>query len=102
MQVRLLDNTATAEDYRRCQLLYIPASAEAQVKEILQLVDGYPVLTVSDMDSFLELGGMIALEIQHNHIRFAVNRGQAEKTGITFNAQMLKLATLVVEAKDEK
>lgn len=102
LQVVFLDHTATAEDFRHCRLLYIPASAEARGRKILQQVNGYPVLTVSDMDSFIELGGMIALVVKRNHIRFAVNRGQAQNAEITFNAQMLKLATYVVEADNEE
>jgi hypothetical protein len=102
IKVIFLDHTATAEDFRRCHLLYIPTTTKIRYENILQQVEGYPVLTVSDMDSFLDLGGMIALFNQRNRVRFAVNRAQAQGVGISFNAKMLKLAESVVEASNEE
>ena len=53
------------------------------------------------MDSFVEVGGMIHLTTQQNRIRFVVNRSHANDVGISFNAQMLKLATTVIEVDNE-
>jgi len=99
--VQFLDDSATADDFRRCRLLYISASAADRSNKILQQVAGYPVLTVSDMDSFVEVGGMIHLTTQQNRIRFVINRSRANDVGISFNAQMLKLATTVIEVDNE-
>lgn len=97
--LKVLELTAadSPERFRQCHLLYIHPSQEEQTSQIIEAVRGQPVVTISDMDDFLEQGGMISFFSRRNRIKFAVHRGLASREGIRFRAQMLKMAAQVVE-----
>ena len=83
---------------RSCRILFISASELSRAKEILSLLEGWPVLTVSDMPSFVSNGGMIQFVLKDNKVRFEVNLTVAEKAGLTLSSQLLKVATEVRRA----
>ncbi len=101
IEVLPLGTDASPELLRSCQLLYISTTSSSKRKHFLKQVAGYPVLTISDTDSFLEQGGMIALFRQHNKVHFSVNRKNANDAGISFSSQMLKMATQIVESGND-
>lgn len=84
---------ATTRDATNCQILFIPSSEASRMKEILTLLDKSSVLTVSDMPGFTNSGGMIQFVLKDNKVRFEVNLTSAEKAGLTFSSQLLKVAT---------
>jgi len=92
-----LSANPSAKMLHSCQVLFIPSSHSDEVQSILEKLEGAPVLTISDVEGFLEKGGMIEFFTRRNRIRFAVHRQRAGDVGITFRAQMLKMATQVVE-----
>lgn len=89
---------ANYKDARGCRIVFISASELSRAKEILSLLEGSPVLTVSDMPSFVSNGGMIQFVLQDNKVRFEVNLTAAEKAGLTLSSQLLKVATEVRRA----
>lgn len=97
IEVLFLDSRSSPEAFRSCQLLYIPASLGLRGVDYLDYVHGYPVLTVSDMDAFLERGGMISLFQEANKIRFSIDQERARQVGISFRSQLLKMASRIVE-----
>jgi hypothetical protein len=76
-------------------VLFISASEAKNLPAILALIDGQPVLTVSDLDNFAERGGVISLRKINNKIVFDVNLDAAKQAGLLMNAQLLKLAKIV-------
>ncbi|HEY1483966.1 MAG TPA: YfiR family protein [Candidatus Acidoferrum sp.] len=86
---------ANYRDAKSCRIVFISASEFSRAKEILSLLEGSPVLTVSDMPSFVSNGGMIQFVLQDNKVRFEVNLTAAEKAGLTLSSQLLKVATEV-------
>jgi len=80
-----------------CHLLFLGPSERRNFGRILAELGGAPVLTVADADTFLESGGMIALLEDQGKLRWMINRRSADKAGLRFNAQMLRLAIKVVE-----
>lgn len=84
-----------------CQILFVSRSEEGRLAAILAAVRGAPVLTVSEMEGFLEEGGIINFVQQGSKIRFEINQGSAERAGIKISSKLLRLATRVVsEAKE--
>ncbi len=83
------------DEARLCHVLFVGAAAEARLQEILQLLDGLPVLTVSDMPDFARLGGVIGLETVQNKIRFKANIDAARNAGLSLSSKLLRLARLV-------
>lgn len=97
--VRQLSDSLRAEELRECQVVFIHDAHVGELKSILRKLAGAPVLTISDSADFLEEGGMISFFYRRNRIRFSVHRGRANAVGLHFRAQMLKMATHVVEGE---
>ena len=86
------------EDLKSCQLVFM---AEPDIKrraQALQALLGQPTLTVSDLDGFAREGGMIGLMRVGTRLRFEINRAQSQKAGLRLAADLLNLATSIVEA----
>lgn len=93
----VIRNCKRLEEARGCHILFISESEQSRVKEILRRLEGKPVLTVSDMNAFVEARGMIELIRADNKIRFRVHLGSVRGAGLKISSQMLKLAKRVVE-----
>ncbi len=78
-----------------CRILFIASSEANYTKEILSTVDKAAVLTVSDMPNFTASGGMIQFLLQDNKVRFEVNLATADRAGLNFSSQLLKVATAI-------
>jgi len=78
---------------RSCQVLFLSKS-EKDAASVLSTV-GPGVLTVSDRDRFLVEGGMIALVVDNQHVRFDVNQRAAVRASVIINARMLNVARSV-------
>ena len=86
------------QDARGSQILYLAASESAQMGNVLAAVESSAVLTVSDAPGFAEHGGMVGFATDGAHVRFEVNRNQAERNGLKLSAKLLSLAHLVPDA----
>ena len=82
-------------DPQGCQILFISASEQRQLKQILSLLDGQPVLTVSDMRGFVEEGGIIGMAEDGGRIKIFINNRAAKDVGLILRAQLLNIATIV-------
>ncbi len=76
-------------------VLFISSSEESSLSTILRLLDRQGVLTVSEIESFAQRGGVIQLKKENNKIVFEINVEVARRGGLTMNAQLLKLAKVV-------
>lgn len=85
----------TAIDARDCHILFIGSTDEAFVRERLNFVKGQSVLTVGEMKSFTELGGIINFFMDNNRLRFEVNLEAAQKAGLQLSSQLLMSAEIV-------
>lgn len=81
------------EEIKRAHVLFISASEQYRLKEILGVLEGSPVLTVSDMEGFAEQGGTIGFLTIQNRLRFAINVASAKASGIAISSRLLNLAT---------
>jgi hypothetical protein len=88
----LVTRIAKPPEAVNCRILFISASEESQLKEILAALDKTSVLTVSDIPQFTRRGGMIQFVIDGNRVRFEVNVTNAERAGLTLSSQLLKVA----------
>jgi hypothetical protein len=85
----------TPQDATTCQILFISASEEYQLKHILTVLNGSSVLTVSDMPEFSRRGGMVQFIVDGSRVRFEINLASAERVGLTLSSELLKLAVNV-------
>jgi hypothetical protein len=85
---------------RSCQMVYAGRVDKARALELLGALDGVPVLTVSDLDTFTELGGTATFFIDdENRMRFIVNMDSARRSKVQLSAQLLRLA-VTADRKD--
>ncbi len=87
-----------AQDARGSQILYVAASEREHMAEVLAAVDGAPVLTVGDTPAFAAHGGMVGFANENGRVRFEINLGHAERTGLKISAKLLALARVVDQA----
>lgn len=97
IKIRHLPPHPSKTDIADCQIIFIGEDSALEIKNILSLTKGAPILTVSDAESFVQQGGMIEFSTRRNRIKFNIHRGRATKVGIHFRAQMLKMAGHVWE-----
>jgi hypothetical protein len=96
VQVR---SAASADDARGCHVLYIPEADARRFVGTLRALQGTPVLTVSEADGFIDIGGMIGLVHIDNRLQFEVNLGVIQQAQLKASSQLLRLARNVIEAR---
>lgn len=91
---RVTLNTADTGD---CDFLFIGRSETGRLDNHLRRLNGHRMVTVSDIDGFARAGGMVefALRPGGSGIQLLINRKAAQKRGIDFSAQLLRLAKIV-------
>jgi hypothetical protein len=87
------------EAIRKCHLLFICQSEKENLKETMNLVKGYSILTVGDTQGFLESGGIVNFVVEANKVRFEIGISAAKRAKLQIRSQLLRLAKEVVEEK---
>lgn len=88
-----------AGDLKQCHILFIARSERTRVADILRQTESWPVLSVGEDEGFARAGGTVNILIQKDVPRLEVNLEAAEKSRLTINSKLLKIATLVKTAK---
>jgi len=96
VDVREVDDLSQLD---QCQVLFISASQEKNLDEIVRRVNGKPVLTISDTNGFAQRGVLINFYREGEYERFEVNQTAADRSGLKFSSRLMKLARLVTEKK---
>jgi hypothetical protein len=86
---------ASVDEAAGCRVVFIDASEERRLATVLPILSRAGVLTVSDMPTFLDRGGMIQFQLVGDRVRFEVNLDAAERAGLALSSDLLKVATKV-------
>lgn len=78
-----------------CHIVFISASEDTHLKDLLAALDKVGTLTVSDIPRFSSRGGMIGFVSEGNRVRFEVNLTCAQDAGLTMSSELLKVAVAV-------
>ncbi|MFZ0035271.1 MAG: YfiR family protein [Sedimentisphaerales bacterium] len=87
------------ETIGKCHMLFVCSSEKEKLGEIINLTKDHSVLTVSDMQGFLESGGIVNFVIDENKVGFEINNAAARHAKLQVRSQLLRLAKRVVEEK---
>lgn len=87
---------ASAEQLRRCQIVFVGMQNPAQRRAVLAELKRLPVLTVGNAPEFLDEGGIVRLQAGE-HIEMGINLDQARAASLTIPSKMLEVARTVVE-----
>lgn len=86
-----------AEDADDCDFVFISRSEAGRIDSVLSRLDRPALVTASDIEGFARSGGMVefALLPERPGVTLLVNRIAAQRRGVEFNAQLLRLAKVV-------
>jgi len=87
-----VSNVPLAGPPRVCHVLYVSGVTAGQsAKVVAGLRDG-PVLTISDIEGFTELGGIAQFFFEQGHLRFGVNLESAKRARLQISSRLVALA----------
>lgn len=86
---------ASTRDASNCHMLYLGPKTDGDWREVLETLQGTPVLTFGEGDEFLDNGGAVVLMRSGNNVRFAINLRPVRAAGLTISSSVLKLAESV-------
>lgn len=84
-------------DSSECEFLFIGRSEADNLDTLLRRIQGRRLFTVSDIEGFAQAGGIVEFSLRSDGsgVLILINRKAAQKQGIEFNAQLLRLARIV-------
>jgi hypothetical protein len=97
-----ISRNATGARLRACHLLYVGEPNTGRAAAILEELLGAPVLTVSNGDDFIRLGGMVGLFVEEGRMRFAINPDAAQRAGVRLSSRLLQLARIFKDDRHDK
>ncbi len=83
-------------DYKNCEILYISRYAEFEASQILFKVSQLPILTVSDINRFIDQQGGIGFTDVGNSIKLEINYTTIKQQGILVDTEILEMAKRVL------
>jgi hypothetical protein len=83
------------EESLDCHLVFLSSSEKDRYTGIVNALKDSSVLTVSDTQNFLDLGGMINFLILEQMVRFEINLKATKKVGLKVSSKLLRLAKFV-------
>jgi len=79
---------------RNCHILFVSASERERTAQILSNLKGRSVLTVSDIEGFAGLGGMVELFTERSKIRMRINLEAVKAANLKISSKLLRVAEL--------
>jgi hypothetical protein len=89
--IRRISGTVGLED---CHSVFLGGGDRKKIQAALQSLGREPVLTIGEDDSFIPLGGMIALALRNGTVEIEVNLDVVRNDGLSISSQLLKIAIL--------
>jgi hypothetical protein len=90
-----IKRNTSLENMRKCEMIFISASEEERLQQILKAINGSPALTIGDTEGFAEQGVMINFYIDNRTVRFEINPQAAKRAGLLISSYLLKIARIV-------
>jgi hypothetical protein len=76
-----------------CHILYVSGITAEQATKLVAGLRDAPVLTISDVSGFTQLGGMALFFFKHGQLRFSVRVEAARRARLQISSRLLALAT---------
>jgi hypothetical protein len=78
-----------------CHVAFIAYSEQKRVGDILDRLGSGHVLSISDVDRFIDRGGVVGLTTEGDRVRFHINAAAVERASLIVNARVMALASSV-------
>lgn len=80
-----------------CHILFISLSEKRRLLPLLEVFKDASVLTVSEIEWFAKVGGIIHLTLEEGKVRFEINVAAAERARLKISSRLLRLAKVIRE-----
>ena len=93
----VVTNFSSIQQVSGCHILFISSSEKDHLGEILKSLENSNILTVAEMDRFIEQSGMISIFVEKTrtgfgNLKYDVNQRAAEKAKLRINSYVLAKA----------
>jgi hypothetical protein len=97
------DQAALAGLLDSCGLLYVSGDAAKPWADVRSLMIERPIVTVSEMEDFVEQGGMVQFVVDPNEgkVRLIVNMNAMDRAGVKLDSRLLALGSVSVIREQE-
>jgi len=85
----------TLDELAPCHVLFISVSEKQTYRAALKRFNGFPVLTVSDIEGFGDTGGSIGFYMEDQKIRFEINTEALRHANLKVSSKLLRLARVI-------
>lgn len=89
----------TTETARGCHVIFFSDSEHRRLAPILRTLGSEPILTVSDIDGFIDVGGAIGLVQGEQRLEFEINRDALDQAQLKASSNLLRLARNLANLK---
>ena len=83
---------ALAESQSTCHILYLSGVTSGEAARLVARLRDLPVLTISDIEGFTELGGIAEVFFEHGRLRFTVQPAAAKRIRLQISSRLLALS----------
>jgi hypothetical protein len=77
---------------RACSILYVSGVSAAEAGLLVAEVRDVPVLTISDVDGFTQVGGIAEFFFEASQLRFRIRIESAKRAGLQISSRLLIMA----------
>lgn len=82
---------------KNCQIVFIPTANIDQLPQVLKVLRGVPVLTVTDSPGASRQGAALNMNLVQGRVRFEANLDTARGAQLGISSRLLLLATVVIQ-----
>lgn len=83
------------EEAANCHLLFLNEPDSKKRKKVLNMLEGENTLTVSDVASFLNEGGMVRFFTSNNKIKLQINLEATKESKLVISSKLLRVAEIM-------
>jgi YfiR/HmsC-like len=99
LQVKTFQATG---NLRACNILFISESEKKRLPAILAGLRGSSVMTVADMEHFIDEGGMVQFVVEDARVRISIDVGATGRARLKVSSKLLALALAVTADRSAK
>lgn len=89
-------NKTYGDDLEDCHVLFISESEKFRLEHILAIIEGKPILTISEIKDFIEKDGMIGFINDKNRVKLEMNAKSMLKNKLKVEPMLLEIARKVI------
>ena len=90
-----INEISDTEEVSGCDFVFIDSESEDHARPFISAAYGKPILTVSEIEGFAGMGGMIELRRDSNRVNVLMNVDVLNAQELKASSKLLKLATII-------